>query len=91
MADDIANLATKLTDRAASHAFPLLSPAELSKEEVQLEAQHCLSLVDQEEHVKLQTYIDDQRHHYFRDSPCDDGSPMGCGKHDGLWSFTTSM
>ena len=65
MADDIADLATKLTDRAASLVFPLLSPAELSNEEVQLEAQHCLSLIDLEEHVKLQTYIDHQRHQYF--------------------------
>ena len=77
MADDIADLATKLTDRAASLVFPLLSPAELSNEEVQLEAQHCLSLVELEEHVKLQTYIDHQRQQYFRDIPCDDGSPMG--------------
>ena len=71
LAQALAEIADDLAKRKSANEFPLLRTEHMNSKDAVTDAKHCISLVDEEDHVKIQSYIDYQKQKYLESNPGD--------------------
>ena len=71
VADELAEIYKKISKREQEHNLPLVHPNELSGKQEETMAEETLGLVDKLEHTKIESYLQEKKKSYFKDSPAE--------------------